>query len=359
MTEDTVYRIFSYGYTDLMRFVSGRSPSPHSPTRRPDHRVGPRRFLLTGTAAALVLTACSSGAGPSGSEGADGAQDEAPLSVYATTGYLADAVSVIAPDAEVTTMVGPGGDPHTYQPSTQDIQTIQNADLVLWNGLHLEAQMESQLRSLGDAQVAVGEEIDPELLLPWPDAGEEGEPMHDPHIWNSPEAWSQAVDVIAETFSDHDPDQADAYQQRARDYRAEMETAAEEAAEATASIPEPRILVTGHDAFNYYGDTYDLEVHATDFISSDAALSAGELSELADLIAENEVPVIFHDNQASPQAITSLREAVQSRGWDVEVSDEELFADSLGAGDNVNTYLKVFRHNTEAIVDALGEERAE
>ena len=355
MNQDTACRISSYGYTYLMRFVLGHSHSPHFSLPSVRHRRLPG-VLAVGAGAALMLTACSSEASPGGSGGAG--ETEAALQVYATTGYLADAVSVIAPEAEVTTMVGPGGDPHTYQPSTQDIQTIQNADVVLWNGLHLEAQMESQLRSLGDAQLAVGEEIDPELLLPWPDAGEEGEPMHDPHIWNSPEAWSQAVEVIAATFSEHDPDQADAYQQRAEEYVAEIETAADEAAEATASIPEPRILVTGHDAFNYYGDTYDLEVHATDFISSDAALSAGELSALADLIAENEVPVIFQDNQASPQAITSLREAVQSRGWDVEVSDEELFADSLGAGDNVNTYLKVFRHNTEAIVNALGDEHS-
>ncbi|WFP17438.1 metal ABC transporter substrate-binding protein [Citricoccus muralis] len=347
-----------------MRYVLGRSHSPLSSrssrfsARLTDRHRRHRGLLAVGAGAALVLTACSSEASPGGSGGADDAAVEGALNVYATTGYLADAVSVIAPDAEVTTMVGPGGDPHTYQPSTQDIQTLQNADLVLWNGLHLEAQMEGQLRSLGDAQVAVGEEIDAELLLPWPDADEEGEPMRDPHIWNSPEAWSQAVEVIAETFSEHDPERADDYQQRAEGYLSEIQAAADEAADATASIPAPRILVTGHDAFNYYGDTYDLEVHATDFISSDAALSAGELSELADLIAEHEVPVIFYDNQASPQAITSLREAVQSRGWDVAVSEEELFADSLGAGDNVNTYLKVFRHNTEAIVNALGDEHS-
>ncbi|MGO1182794.1 MAG: metal ABC transporter substrate-binding protein [Micrococcaceae bacterium] len=321
---------------------------PSSPVRRIS------RLLASGTALSLLLTACASSDGTD-DPAAQGSGEEG-LSIYATTGYLADAVAVIAPEAEVTTMVGPGGDPHTYQPSTQDIQTIQAADLVLWNGLHLEAQMEGQLRSLGEAQVAVGEEIDAELLLPWPDAGEEGEPMHDPHIWNSPEAWSQVIEVIADTLSEHDPENSGDYESRAQTYLAEIQTAADEAAEATASIPEPRILVTGHDAFNYYGHTYDLEVHATDFISSDAALSAGELSELADLIAENEVPVIFHDNQASPQAITSLREAVQSRGGDVAVSEAELFADSLGAGDNVNTYLKVFRHNTEAIVNALGDE---
>lgn len=301
----------------------------------------------------LMLTGCTGGDTASDTDETTG---EEPLTVYATTGYIADAVSVIAPDAEVTTMVGPGGDPHTYQPSTRDIQKMQQSDVVLWNGLTLEAQMEDQLRSMGDRQVAVADELDSSLLLEWPNAGEDGEPFYDPHVWNSPEAWSDVVDVIASTLAEHDAERADEYQQNADAYQDEIAAAASDAEEATASIQEPRILVTGHDAFNYYGQTYDLDVQATDFISSDAALSAGELSDLADVIAENEVPVIFHDNQASPQAITSLTEAVHARGWDVEVAEEELFADSLGSGDNVNTYLKVFRHNTEAIVNALGDE---
>ena len=104
----------------------------------------------------LSLTACSS---------SDEGPGELPLTVYATTGYLADAVANIAPDAEVTTMVGPGGDPHTYQPSTRDIQTIQSADVVFWNALFLEAQMIDQLESLGERQLAVGEQLPEELLL--------------------------------------------------------------------------------------------------------------------------------------------------------------------------------------------------
>ncbi len=118
-------------------------------------------------------------------------------------------------------------------------------------------------------------------------------------------------------------------------------------------VKEPRILITGHDAFNYFGKTFDLEIHATDFISTEAALSAGEISQLADLIAEKKVPVIFQDNQANPQAINSLKEAVKSRGWDVVVSDEELFADSLGADEGVDTYLGAFNHNVNAVSKAL------
>ena len=130
------------------------------------------------------------------------------LTVYATTGYLADAVANVAPEAEVTTMVGPGGDPHTYQPSTQDIETIRNADAVVWTGLHLEARMDDLLESLGDQQVAVGELLPEELLLDWPETDDEGNPLHDPHVWNSPEAWSLIVGYVADHLGEIDPDDA-------------------------------------------------------------------------------------------------------------------------------------------------------
>lgn len=299
--------------------------------------------------AALVLTSC---AGDSAAE--SGGTDE--LSVYATTGYLADAVENIAPAAEVTTMVGPGGDPHTYQPSTQDIETIESSDVVLWNGLHLEAQMIDLLEAQGDRQSAVADELPEDLLLSWPETDDEGNALHDPHVWNSPEAWTIVVDHVADKLGEPDPDNAEEYAANAENYQQQIAETADEVDELLADVPEPRMLITGHDAFDYFGETYDLEVHATDYVSTEAALSAGELSELADLIADNEVPVIFQDNQANPQAITSLKEAVEQRGWEVEVSDAELYADSLGSEEGVETYLGVFEHNANAIADALGEE---
>ncbi|WP_144276313.1 metal ABC transporter solute-binding protein, Zn/Mn family [Demequina sp. NBRC 110053] len=315
--------------------------------------MNPRPRPAAQLAAAIAASLAAAGCASPESEDA-----HATMSVYATTGYLADAVAAIAPEAEVITMVGPGGDPHTYQPSTKDVQAIQSADVVLWNGLHLEAQVSDQLSSLGDRQLAVAELLPEDLLLPWPETDEDGKPLHDPHVWNSPEAWSLVVGYVADKLGETDPERADAYAANAADFQEEIAAAAAEAAALLASIPEPRILITGHDAFAYFGDTYDLDVHATDFVSTEAALSAGELSDLARLIADHEVPVIFQDNQANPQAITSLSEAVTALGWDVRVSGEELYADSLGADEGVDTYLGVFRHNAEAIAKALGTEAA-
>lgn len=311
--------------------------------------------FLTACALALGvgLAGCSSADDHQAAQ--DGISTDGALQVYATTGYLADAIANIAPEAEVTTMVGPGGDPHTYQPSTKDIDKIQSSDVVFWNGLHLEAQMIKQLESLGERQLAVGDQLPNNLLLDWPETDAEGNPLHDPHVWNSPEAWSLVVGEVADKLAEVDPSKADEYHENAAKYQAEIADANEKAAAMLAKITGPRILITGHDAFNYFGKTYGLEVHATDFVSTEAKLSASELSDLADLIADNKVPTIFQDNQANPQAIKSLQEAVHARGWDVTISDEELFADTLGPTAPTDTYIGAFLHNAEAVAAALGE----
>lgn len=331
-----------------------RLPDNSRPRPSRSGRCGRLAGVGTVLAGALLLSACSVG----GSSTA-GASKE-PLSVYATTGYLADAVANIAPEAEVTTMVGPGGDPHTYQPSTQDIQALQSADVVLWNGLHLEAQMIDQLESLGEAQLAVGDQIPEDLLLGWEDTDAEGNALHDPHIWNSPEAWRLAVGHAADHLARIDPDNADTYQANADDYIGQIQRVHAEAEDLLGTIDEEdRVLITGHDAFAYFVQAYGIEVHATDYISTEAQLSPQELSDLADLIVENEVPVIFQDNQANPQAITSLREAVEARGWEVKISDEELYADTRGAQADVDTYLEVYEHNARSVADALGQGQEE
>ncbi|MEO1193691.1 MAG: metal ABC transporter substrate-binding protein [Pseudomonadota bacterium] len=277
------------------------------------------------------------------------------ITVYATTGYLADAVANVAPEAEITTMVGPGGDPHTYQPSTKDIETIRNADAVIWNGLHLEARMDDQLSSLGDKQVAVGELLPKEMLLDWPETDAEGNPLHDPHVWNSPDAWALVVGYIADKLSELDPAGAAQYQENANAYIAEIAAAAADARIMLSTIPaKSRILITGHDAFNYFGETYGIKVYATDFVSSEATMSPQEMNALAQVIVDNQIPVIFQDNLANPQAITSLKEAVSAQGWEVEISDRELFADSLGPEPGVDTYLGVFRYNARTVAEALG-----
>lgn len=343
--------------------------------------------LATGAAAALVaLSACSvevdgNSADSSGASGKD-------LTVFATTGYIGDAVQNIAPDAKLTTMIGPGGDPHTYQATTKDIAAMQDADVVLWSGLGLEASMQDQLEGLGDKQLAVAETIPDDKLLPWTESEEEhdheaeeehadhdhateaegaadsatnahaghdhGDLEFDPHVWNSTDNWKLVIDAIVEKLSEADTAGAATYKENGEKYKAEIDETAEYVQQQIDSIPEDqRTLISGHDAFAYFGNQFGLEIKATDFVSSDAQLSASELVELAQFIADHKVRTVFQDNVSNPQAIQSLTEQAKADGWEVTVSDQTLYAGSLGASAPQDTYLGVMRYNAETIAKAL------
>lgn len=324
---------------------------------RPHPRRMLSRIMAVAASAALLFTAgCAveekDKPAPSGTDTTTA--ESGKLTIFATTGYLGDAAKNIAPDAEITVMVGPGGDPHTYQPSTKDIEKMRSADVVLWNGLHLEAQMIDQLESLGDKQLSVGKGIPEDMLLPWPEKDDEGNDLFDPHIWNSPDIWVKVSEQIIDKLAETDAAHADAYKENGKKYIDGINDMKKKAEEALSAIPEAqRTLVTGHDAFQYFGKTFGLEVLATDFVTSESEMSAAELNDLADLIAKKKLPVIFQDNLKNPQAIQSLQEAVKSKGWEVTVSDEELFADSLGDHSPVDTYFGVYEHNANTIAKAL------
>lgn len=312
------------------------------------------RGLALAAVVALGLTACGTTETPA----ADASATDNALTIFATTGYLGDAAQVLAPEAKVTVMVQPGGDPHTYQPTTQDIEAMQSADLVLWNGLHLEALMIDQLREQGDRQLEVGANVPHELLLDWPEEDDQGNPLHDPHIWNSPEIWKGVVDQIATRLGEIDADNAATYTDNAKAYNAKIDEIDSMAKEKFAQLKdENRVLVTGHDAFNYLGARYNLKVYATDFVTSEAEMSPAQLEELATTIANAKVPAIFIDNLKNPQAVESLQEAVKAKGWEVTIADEELYADSLGEAAPVDTYLGVFEHNVLAVTKGLGVKR--
>lgn len=274
------------------------------------------------------------------------------LNIVATTGYLGDAVSNIAPDAKLTVLVKPGGDPHTQELTTKDTEAIEQADLVIWTSHDMEHKMMNQFDKLGAKSVPAGEAIPEADLLPWEEDGKvEG---HDPHVWNSPDNWKYVVTRIGESLGKIDEKNKDTYIKNAEAYKAKIDEAKAEAKKLFDQIPpERRVLITGHDAFNYLGKTFGIEIHATDFVSSEAEMSQSDLEELAKLISEKKIPVIFQDNLKNPEVIKNLKKAVESKGWHVEISDKELFADSLSNEAPTNTYLGAFKYNAKTIHDAL------
>ena len=162
------------------------------------------------------------------------------------------------------------------------------------------------------------------------------------------------VTAIAKKLSEIDAPNAAKYQANAEAYNKKIMDMKKAAEAKFAKVPqERRILITGHDAFNYLGKAFGIEIHATDFVSTEAQISAAQIDELATLVATKKVPVIFQDNLGNPAAIQAVKEAVKAKGWKVEISDTPLYADSLGESAPTNTYLGVFEHNVDAIVKAM------
>ena len=311
------------------------------------------RAAAAATATLLLATACST-TNTSGTSSSEPAKD-GKLQVVATTGYLGDAVKNIAPDAEVTVLVGPGGDPHTQALTTADAEKLETANVVVWTSHDMEHHMMDQLDKLGAKQVAAAEAIPEANLLPWEEDGKiDG---HDPHVWNSPDNWTYVVTATAEKLAEVDSANASTYKANAEKYNQQIKDMKQAAEAKFSAIPkEKRVLITGHDAFNYLGTTFGIEIHATDFVSSEAQISATQIDALADLVATKQVPIIFQDNLANPAAIEKVKEAVKTKGWEVEIADTPLYADSLGESAPTDTYLGAFEYNVDAIVKAMTQQ---
>lgn len=300
-------------------------------------------------ATSVALTGCATG--KSGHNN-DSTKSGKEFTVVATTGYLGDAVVNVAPNAKVNVLVAPGGDPHTQELTTADIEAVDKADLVVWTSHDMEHKMMGHLEKLGSRQLAAGEAIPEDKLLPWE---EDGKIVgHDPHVWNSPTNWQYVVSAIGEKFAELDPDNAGTYRANAKAYNEKISAADKAAAEKLSKIPqERRVLITGHDAFNYLGKTYNLEIRATDLVSSEAEISASQLNDLASYVVDKKVKVIFQDNLKNPEVIRHLQESVKAKNWSVEISDKPLYADSLGESAPTNTYLGAFEYNINTIAEAL------
>jgi manganese/zinc/iron transport system substrate-binding protein len=296
----------------------------------------------------LLLAACA--------QPAPAAQPGGQLHVVATTQQIADAVQKIAGDkVKLTSLLGPGIDPHTYIATEGDIQTFQEADLIFYNGLLLEAQMARVFEQIGQRSsikvVGVGDRLDPLTLLNWePEAGL----PYDPHIWNDVRLWMRVTDVIRDTLKELDPANAATYDANAAAYAAQLEELHNYTLAQVQRIPqERRILVTAHDAFGYYGRAYGLQVEAVQGISTASEAGAADIQALADIVITRRVPAIFVESTISPRTIEAVQAAVRAGGLEVQIGGQ-LFSDAMGApGTPEGTYIGMMRHNIDTIVAAL------
>jgi manganese/zinc/iron transport system substrate-binding protein len=298
--------------------------------------------------AALLLAACGQSAEQSG-----GDLSERPIKVVATIGMITDIAQIVGGDrVDVTGLMGPGIDPHLYRATEGDVSTLSEADVIFYNGLHLEAKMGEVLERMeGRAtSVAVTSAIDESDLL----SPEEFEGQHDPHVWFDVAMWMQAVDAVRDTYIEVDPGSADLYRANAEAYLEELQELHAYVHEQTARVPkEQRVLITAHDAFNYFGQAYNFGVRGLQGISTATEAGTGDVQELTGFIVENRIPAIFIESSVPVRNLEAVQAAVQAQGFEVSIGGE-LFSDAMGdPGTEEGTYIGMVRHNVDTIVSAL------
>ena len=279
----------------------------------------------------------------------------ARLRVVATVGMLADAVQTIAGDrADVVGLMGPGVDPHLHQPTRRDVQALASADIIFYVGLTLEGRMADALARLqrsGRTAVAVGDAI-PRDQLRYPDEFG-GHP--DPHVWMDVALWRHCVAQVRDTFIEADPAGAVGYRQRAETYLNRLTQLDSYVRKVIASIPAgQRSLVTGHDAFGYFGRAYTIEVRSVQGITTESEAGLADISGLVGFLVDNRVPALFVETSVSPRNLRAVLAGAGARGWTVRIGGE-LFSDAAGAaGTYEGTYVGMIDHNATAIARALG-----
>lgn len=274
-----------------------------------------------------------------------------PIAVVCTTGMVADIVqNVGGRQVRVTHLMGEGVDPHLYKASPGDISQLNAADIIFYSGQHLEGKMGDIFVRLARKKptFAVTETISEEKIL------EVNGGVHDPHLWFDASLWSDAAGVVRAALAEYDPPHAADYQTATKAYQEELAALHEECRRRIATIPrERRVLVTAHDAFQYFGRAYDIEVKAIQGISTESEAGVREINNLVDFIVRREVRAVFVESSVSDRNIKALVEGCRARGHDVAIGGQ-LFSDAMGkAGTPQGTYVGMVRANVDTITKAL------
>ena len=282
-----------------------------------------------------------------------GVSNQKPIRVVTTIGMISDIVQNVGGDrVNATGLMGPGIDPHLYKASEGDVARLAGADLIFYNGLHLEGRMSGVLERMQDQvkTAAVTQDIDRAILMAPP----EFEGAYDPHVWFDVTLWMKAVELVRDTLIEVDNDRAELYRANTEDYLAKLEELHDYVMQQADRVsPDQRVLVTAHDAFNYFGRAYGFEVHGLQGISTVAEAGTADVQALVQLIVERRIPAMFVETSVPRRSIEAVQAAVKSKGFSVEIGGQ-LFSDAMGAlGTPEGTYIGMVRHNIDTIVASL------
>lgn len=275
------------------------------------------------------------------------------IRIVTTTGMIKDAVEHVTGDkAEVIALMGPGVDPHLYKATQGDLEKLTSADIVFYNGLHLEGKMGEVFEKLGRLKpvIAVSKDIPEERLRTIP--GFAG--THDPHIWFDVKLWEEAVKAVRGFMVQYDSASAKLYEKNAQAYLLEMDSLHESVKTQLQQIPETqRVLITAHDAFGYFGDAYGIEVRGLQGISTVSEFGLKDVTDLVNFIISRKIKAIFVETSVSQKSINAVVEGCNQKGWQVKIGGS-LYSDAMGAaGTPSGNYLGMVSANVNTIVTAL------
>lgn len=282
----------------------------------------------------------------------DDPANDKPL-VLATTSIVADIATNICTDfADVKSLMGPGVDPHLYKASHGDIELLTNADVVIYNGLHLEGKMSEILEKLKSSKtiIAVSDGVDPSMIR----TINEDADVHDPHIWFDISMWSKGVQHVSESLIKKYPEHKSVIEAKTKSYLHEMDSVHKACLVVVEALPvKKRILITSHDAFEYFGRSYNFKVRGLQGISTLSESGLKDVTDMVNFIIDNEIKAVFVENSVPQKALRSVIDGCRSKGHDVEVGGE-LFSDALGADRTPEgTYLGMIYYNVETVTNGL------
>ncbi len=275
------------------------------------------------------------------------------LRIVCTTGMIGDAVARIAADkAEVHVLMGPGVDPHLYKATQGDLRILAKADVIFYNGLHLEGKMGEVLHKLSRTKkvIALGDSLPKDKLLhPASDAK-----AFDPHVWFDVSLWAEVVRRAGRTLAAVHPGHSDLFLRNASTYASALDSLHLWVKEQMAMVPrERRVLITAHDAFGYFGKAYDVEVHGLQGISTASEYGLRDVSNLVRFLSERQVKAVFVESSVPTKSMEAVIEGCASRGHTVAIGGS-LYSDAMGdAGTPEGTYTGMVRANVETILKGI------
>lgn len=282
------------------------------------------------------------------------AKDNGKLNVVTTTSMITDLVKNIGGDSiNIQGLMGSGVDPHLYKASEGDVSKLVNADIIFYNGLHLEGKLVEVFEKMGSASktpIALADELDKKTLI----GSDYFASNYDPHVWFDINYFKQFASKVTSILSEKNPENASIFEANKTKYISELEQLQNKVKSIIETLPkEKRILVTAHDAFNYFGKAYGFEVVGLQGLSTATEAGVQDVQKVATFIIDKQIKAIFVESSVPKRTIEALQAAVKSKGHDVEIGGT-LYSDALGnAGTIEGTYIGMFDYNVKTIVNAL------